>query len=161
MSKQVRKSVLVVHILAAGVWLGLDVAMGVLVFTALGTGDRATEAAALQMLRLVTIWPMSVAGLLSLATGVLLGWGSRYGLVRYWWVLIKIVLNVVLCTLVLTALRSGVAEAAAAGRALAGSGGPSWSAGDMVFPPIVSTTALLVAYLLSVFKPWGRIRRDA
>jgi hypothetical protein len=30
----------------------------------------------------------------------------------------------------------------------------------LIFPPIVSTTALLVAMLLAVFKPWGRIRTN-
>jgi hypothetical protein len=31
--------------------------------------------------------------------------------------------------------------------------------GDLIFPPIVSPTALLLAMTLAVFKPWGRIRR--
>jgi uncharacterized membrane protein len=149
--------VLLAHIAAAGTWLGLDVAMAVLVFTAMGTDDRATEAAVLQALQLVTVWPMLTAGVLSLATGVLLGLGSRYGLVRYWWVLVKLVLNVVLCVLVLVALRGGVQEAALAGRAMS-TGAGSWNAGDLVFPPIVSPTALTVAFVLSVFKPWGRVR---
>ena len=30
--------------------------------------------------------------------------------------------------------------------------------GDLIFPPVVSPTALLVAMVLAVFKPWGRIR---
>jgi hypothetical protein len=30
--------------------------------------------------------------------------------------------------------------------------------GDLIFPPIVSPAALLVAMVLAVFKPWGRIR---
>ena len=29
----------------------------------------------------------------------------------------------------------------------------------LIFPPIVSTRALLVATVLAVYKPWGRIRR--
>jgi hypothetical protein len=29
----------------------------------------------------------------------------------------------------------------------------------LIFPPIVSTSALLVATVLAVYKPWGRIRR--
>jgi hypothetical protein len=31
--------------------------------------------------------------------------------------------------------------------------------GDLIFPPIVSPTALLIAFVLAVFKPWGRIRK--
>ena len=29
----------------------------------------------------------------------------------------------------------------------------------LIFPPIVSTSALLSATVLAVFKPWGRIRK--
>jgi uncharacterized membrane protein len=152
-----RKSVLLVHIAAAGIWLGLDVAMAVLVFTAMGTDDPSTQASALQSLSLVTVWPMFIAGVVSLATGVLLGLGTRYGLVRYWWVLVKLVLNVVLCLLVLFALRGGVREAADAGRAI-GAGVGTWTTGDLIYPPIVSPTALTIAFVLSVFKPWGRVR---
>jgi uncharacterized membrane protein len=143
-----RKTVLLVHIAAAGIWLGLDVAMAALVFTAMSTGDTATEAAAIRVLDLVTVWPMLTVGVLSLVTGVLLGLGSKYGLVRYWWVLVKLVLNVVLCLLILFALRGGVHDAQLAGRA----------SSDLIFPPIVSPTALTVAFVLSVFKPWGRVR---
>jgi len=154
-----RKTLLVVHILAAGVWLGLDVAMGVLIFTALGTGDLGTRGFALQALQLVTVWPMLTAGLLSLATGILLGWGSKYGLLRYWWVAVKLILNIVLCVLIVVALRGGVAEAARVGEAAAAGVSVVWQSRNMVFPPIVSPAALLVAFVLSVFKPWGLVRR--
>jgi hypothetical protein len=152
---------LLTHIVAAGAWLGLDVAMAVLIFTAIGTDDLNTRGFALQALQLVTVWPMLAAGLLSLATGIVLGWGSKYGLLRYWWVIVKLVLNVVLCVLVLVALRGGVAEAARMGEAMAGGLSVVWNSDDMMFPPIVSPTALLVAFVLSVFKPWGRRRKSA
>ncbi|MEU6076066.1 hypothetical protein [Micromonospora sp. NPDC047074] len=154
-----RKLILLVHIVSVGVWVGLDVAMAVLIFTAMGTDDPHVRGFTLQALGLVTVWPMLTAGLLSLATGVLLGLGSRYGLVRYWWVLTKLVLTVALCTLIAVALRGGAAEAAAAGRVMATGVSVAWNSGDMLFPPIVSSTALLVAFALSVFKPWGRLRR--
>lgn len=153
-----RKTVLLVHIAAAGAWLGMDVVMAVLVFTAVSTGSDVTRAVSYQALEMFAVWPLLAAGLLCLASGVLLGLGSKYGLVRYWWVAVKLVLNVVLCTLVLLALRPGVIEAAARGQELLVGGSPSLEVGDLVFPPIVSTGALLVAMLLSVFKPWGRVR---
>lgn len=152
-----RKIVLLTHIVAAGAWLGLDVAMAVLIFTAMGTDDLATRGFALQALKLVTVWPMLTAGLLSLLTGVLLGLGSKYGLVKYWWVVVKLILNIVLCTLVVIALRGGVTEAARAGEAMAGGISVVWNSDDMMFPPIVSPTALLIAFILSVFKPWGSV----
>ena len=45
-----RKSILVVHIASAGVWLGIDVVMAVLVFTALGSDDNRTKALSYQAL---------------------------------------------------------------------------------------------------------------
>ncbi len=33
----------------------------------------------------------------------------------------------------------------------------SLAVGDLVFPPLVSPTLLLVAFVLAVFKPWGLI----
>ncbi len=148
------------HIAAAGAWLGLDVVLGVLVGTALLTGDGQQAGVALQALGLFAVWPLVVVGLVCLVSGLLLGAGSTYGLVRYWWVAIKLVLNVTLVTLVLVLLRPGVEEVSGAARAslLAGTAPPA--VGDLVFPPLVSSALVLTAMTLSVFKPWGRIRRS-
>ncbi len=159
LGRRARKAVLTVHIAAAGIWLGLDIVMAVLVFTALGTGSEATRATALQALELVTVGPMIVAGVVCLFSGILLGLGTKWGLVRYRWVAIKLVINVVLVVLVLVLLRPGVHEVAEAGRELAAGRADTAEPGDMVFPPIVSTLALSIATTLAVFKPGGRLRR--
>jgi hypothetical protein len=101
---------------------------------------------------------MTVAGLTCLVTGLVLGLGTKYGLVRYWWVAVKLVINLVLTTLVLVALRPGVDEVVARGDRILDGEAVTAAVGDMAFPPVVSTTALLVAIVLSVVKPWGRIR---
>jgi ABC-type transport system involved in cytochrome bd biosynthesis fused ATPase/permease subunit len=157
--------VLLLHIVAGGTWFGLDVAMAVLVFTAISTDSDAVRAhtlqslQSLQSLQLITVWPMFSAAMLSLITGILLGLGSKYGLVRYWWVAIKLVLNLLLATLIVTALRGEVAKAADLGGQLALGAELDWNFTNMIYPPIVSPTALTIAFLLAVFKPWGRIRR--
>ena len=153
-----RKSVLLVHIASAGAWLGIDVVMAVLVFTALGTDDDRTKALAFRALELVAVWPLLTMGMLCLLTGILLGLGSRYGLVRYWWVAVKLALNLVLSGLVLVALAPEVADAAERARQFDAGLPAPLGVGDLIFPPIVSPTALLVAMVLAVFKPWGRIR---
>ncbi len=79
---------------------------------------------------------------------------------RYWWVAIKLGLNIILSTLIVTALRGEVAKAADLGSQLAAGVDLDWNFSNMLFPPIVSPTALTVAFLLAVFKPWGRIRRN-
>jgi hypothetical protein len=153
-----RKSVLLVHIASAGAWLGIDVVMAVLVSTALFTDDDRTKALSFQALELVAVWPLLTMGMLSLLTGILLGLGSRYGLLRYWWVAVKLALNLVLSGLVLVALAPEVTDAAERARQFDAGVAAPLGVGDLIFPPIVSPTALRVAMVLAVFKPWGRIR---
>ncbi|MGH3660063.1 MAG: hypothetical protein ACRDUA_25770 [Micromonosporaceae bacterium] len=153
-----RKAVLLVHIASAGVWIGIDVVMAVLVFTGFLTDDTDTAAIAFQALELTTVWPLLTTGVICLVSGIVLGLGTKYGVVTYWWVAIKLVLNIVLTALVLLSLRGGVADVAEFGRQLAeGEGGSPTT--DMLYPPIVSPTALVIAMVLAVYKPWGRIRK--
>jgi hypothetical protein len=155
-----RKGVLLVHIASAGAWIGIDVVMAVLVFTALRNDDDRTKALAFRALELVAVGPLLATGLVCLLTGILLGLSSKYGLVRYWWVVTKLALNLLLTALVLIALAPEVADAAERARQFDAGVPAPLGIGDLIFPPIVSPTALLVAFVLAVFKPWGRIRRS-
>jgi hypothetical protein len=157
MRPRTRKGVLVAHIVAAGAWIGLDVMLGVLVFTPLLTSDAALAALCYQAMPLL-FWPILVSGLASLGTGVVLGLGTHHGVVRHWWVLVKLVLNVVLTSLVVVLLGPAMDDAAEAGRRLAAGDPVGPDPGNLVFPPIVSGTSLVVATVLAVYKPWGRVR---
>jgi uncharacterized membrane protein len=161
LSARTRKTVLLVHIASAGAWLGIDVVMAVLVFTALLTDNNRTKALCFQALELVAVWPLLTTGVVCLITGVILGLGSKYGLVRYWWVAVKLGLNLLLTGLVLLALAPEVSQAAERGRQFTEGQPATLAVGDLIFPPIVSPTALIVAMVLAVFKPWGRIRRSS
>ncbi|WP_448003514.1 hypothetical protein [Agromyces bauzanensis] len=156
---RVRKLVLLTHIAAAGVWLGIDLVMGILVLTALGADPTGAGAAAASLAAVAT-WPLVVVGVVTLVSGVLLGLGSKYGLVRYWWVLVKLVINIVLVTLVVLVLWPGMASLGVAGRTALASGDSPVVGAMLVFPPVVSSTAVVVAMTLSVFKPWSRVRRS-
>lgn len=156
-----RKLVLLVHIASAGAWVGLDVAMAALVFAAVRSDEAATKAFCYQALELFAIWPLFATGLVCLASGVLMGLGTSYGLLRYWWVVIKLALNLLLAALVLVALRPVVTELAGRGALAATGASVSFDESNIVFPPVVSPTLLLVAFTLAVFKPWGLIRRNA
>jgi len=79
MSRMARRFALVVHIASAGGWFGVDVAMAVVIATAAFTPDLATRAACLQVLELITVWPLLGCGLVCLLSGLVLGWGSTWG----------------------------------------------------------------------------------
>lgn len=155
-----RRAVLIAHIASAGAWLGVDVAMAVVIATAM-TGDSATRAFSLQALELIAVWPLLVSGLVCLLSGLVLGLGSKWGVVRYWWVTVKLVLNLVLTALVLVALRPEVTRLAAQAREWVDGEPVTFDLTNLIYPPTVSPTLLLVAMSLSVIKPWGRIRSAA
>jgi hypothetical protein len=154
-----RKAVLTLHIGSAGVWLGMDLTFAVLLCTAMLTDNRTTEATAYQALELVAIYPMLTAGVLTLITGVILGIGSKYGLVRYWWVAVKLVINVLFLGLIIVGLGPSVRGVSEAGRMLAVDPTTVVPYQDLLGPLIVAPVLLVTATVLSVFKPWGRIRR--
>lgn len=73
--------------------------------------------------------------------------------------MLKLFLNLLLTGLALLSLRGGIADLADLGRQLEAGARVAAGVGDMIYPPIVSPTCLLIAVLLSVYKPWGRIRK--
>lgn len=158
LGRRTRQVVLIAHIVSAGAWLGIDVVVAVLV----GVGAFAetdTAALAYQTLGTFVVIPMLVSGLLTLGTGLLLGWGTKWGLVRYWWVAAKLVVTVALCVLIVVLLEPGMADVAAYGRDLPDGATTPDAVSELFFPPAVSLTALTFAIVLSVVKPWGRTRR--
>jgi hypothetical protein len=160
LSPSARKLTLTIHIITAIGWIGVDFVLFVFALTGLTTDDPSTLATcylAIEMFAVVLLVPL---GVLSLASGLLLGWGSKYGIFRYHWVLWKLLLNLVLTTLVIVLLRPGVNEAA---DLVAGSPGTipdelDQSRANLIFPPVVSITALTFATVLAVYKPWGRTK---
>ncbi|PUB23934.1 hypothetical protein C8K30_11074 [Promicromonospora sp. AC04] len=72
---------------------------------------------------------------------------------------VKLVMNVLLCVLIVVALQPGMADVGAAGVAVEAGQVPATDLSSLVYPPTVSLTMLAVATVLSVYKPWGRVRR--
>ncbi|WP_199430569.1 hypothetical protein [Qaidamihabitans albus] len=158
LSPRARKAVLVVHISSAVGWLGVDIALGVLVLRTVLSSDPRVVALSYQAVELFAVWTLVPLGLLTLASGLALGWGTRYGVLKYWWVAVKLGLAVILTALVPVALQPTVEAAAEYGRQLMAGRVTMERPFDIYFPPIVSPLALLFAIVLAVYKPWGRIR---
>ena len=157
LSRGWRRTTLVVHIVSAGAWIGIDVIVAVLVLTGWFSNDAEVRSLAYRALATFVVWPMLAAGLISLVSGLVLGLGTKWGLVRYWWVAVKLVINLMLCTLILIALQPGMDEVSAYGEDLLTGNPDSAAVSSLFFPPAVSLSALTLATVLAVFKPWGRI----
>jgi hypothetical protein len=161
LGRDTRRLVLLVHLACSLGWLGADVVLGVLAVTGFTSDDPFVVASSYTALHTFAVPVLLVLGLGSLGSGVVLGLGSRWGVVRTRWVLVKLVINLVLVALVPVLLQPQVAAVAA----LVRSGDPVL-AGDLgrgplnlLFPAFVSGTALVVASVLAIWKPWGPTRR--
>lgn len=153
-----RRLVLLAHVIAALSWLGVDVAIGVLAVTGFTSDDPSRIAASYAALDIFAVPLLLVFGLTTLGLGLLLGIGSRWGVIRYWWVATKLVINLVLSGLVLVLLQPRLAEVADEVTRIDATltdrlGGIPL---DLLFPAFVSGAALLTAAVLGAFKPWGR-----
>lgn len=153
LSRRLRHVVLIAHIAASVGWLGADVVLLVLSVTGLTTADPALTVAVYRAIGVLVPLVLVPATFVALGTGLLLAVGTRWGLLRHWWVVAKLVLTVGLTVAVFLALRPGVAELATAA---AGPGVGTGDARELLFGPTVSLVVLLFATALSVLKPWGR-----
>lgn len=152
-----RKAVLILHIIAGVGWIGVDLALLPLVITGLTTDDGETAAASYRAIAVLVPWTVPALSLLILTTGIVLGLGTKWGLLRYWWVATKLVISIILTVLVFVALLPGVSTLEVTS-ATTGDDVRATLEDPMVFlyPPVVSGLLLVVATTLSVTKPWGR-----
>ncbi|MFU8876236.1 hypothetical protein [Micromonospora sp. SL4-19] len=159
MNRRWRQALLVVHILSSAAWIGVDVIVAVLIGTGWFAGDTDLRSLAYRALANFVVWPMLASGLLCLVTGLVLGLGTRWGLLRYWWVTVKFVLNVALCTLIVTVLQPGMPDVETYGEELLTGMAADDGIWRLFFPPAVSLTCLALATVLAIVKPWGQTRR--
>jgi Predicted integral membrane protein (DUF2269) len=149
LSPSLRRAVLSVHIVASVGLLGTCAALVALNVRAATTADATLAAATYELLTMFSLLfgiPLSFA---SLASGLALGLGSKWGVLRYRWVTAKLLLNV--SVIVAGAVVLGPQTAAM----VDGAGGSEVA---LVLGNIYDVLALGLATSLSVYKP-GRARQ--
>lgn len=159
MNPALRKLNLTAHITFSVGWLGSAAAFLALAVANLTSQDVQTVRAAylsMKVIGWVVIVPLSIASLL---TGLVQSLGTRWGLFRHFWVLMKLLITV-FSTLVLLMFMQNLSESAGA------AAGPALSLSDLsvLRKPAalqhsgVGLLLLLAATALSVYKPWGLTR---
>jgi hypothetical protein len=146
-----RKSLLTLHIATAVGWLGADLVLLTFGVAGLRGVDQAVVYPAAEMVGRYVFAPLSLAVWL---IGVLSALLSPWRLLRYWWVVTKLGIVTLMVILVFVSLLPGLEQASGLGPAL-----PDRDRVNLVVAPSVSSTLLLIATVLSTYKPWGRVRR--
>ncbi|HLW02962.1 MAG TPA: hypothetical protein VKT82_30180 [Ktedonobacterales bacterium] len=141
---RLRKFALTVHVIISVGWLGAVVGFLALAIASLPSRDSATVRAAYPAIEVTVWWVIVPFAFASLLTGLISSLFTPWGLFRYWWVLVKFLINVFACIVLLQYLRSLNAMADMSGESVA------HASGALLF--------LLVATVLSVYKPRGMTR---
>ncbi|MEV1330637.1 hypothetical protein AB0J20_13785 [Micromonospora costi] len=146
-----RKALLTLHLVTSLGWLGTDLVLLTLGVAVLRGADPATVYPVAALVGTVLFAPLSI---LTWVVGVVSALLTPWGLLRYRWVLVKLLITTVMVVLVLFLLMPNLRAAGDLGAAL-----PPRDRADLVIAPAVSTSLMIVATVLSTYKPWGRTRR--
>jgi Predicted integral membrane protein (DUF2269) len=144
LSSSLRKVVLTLHIIVSVGLLGDSAGYLAVAIRGATATDPAIAAASFQMLRMFSFVfgiPLSFAALL---TGLLLGFGTRWGVFRYPWVTTKLLLIVSIIAVGALVLNGGM------NAMLTGRGGAE---GQLIAGAAYDVVALTTATALGVFKP--------
>jgi hypothetical protein len=155
MTPVVRKFVLTVHLTCSVGWIGAVVAYLALGVAAVISPDARTVRSAWTAMEITgwsAILPLAIAALL---TGVVISLGTPWGLFRYYWVLISLVLTS-LCTVVSVVHMPTVSATARLARTVDGADLRALG-GDLIHPT-VGLLLLLAIAVLNVYKPRGVTR---
>lgn len=156
-----RRILLLLHIVAGIGWMGVDLAVAPLALTGLTTDDGRVAAACYQAIAVLVPLSVPYLSLSMTATGIVLGWGTQWGLLKYWWVVIKLLVSLILTALVFVLLLPVVGTASGLDPNLTGEqvrAGLGAFPVQVMFPVGVSFSSLAFAAALAVIKPWGPTR---
>jgi hypothetical protein len=133
--RPVRQIWTILHVVCSVGWLGVLVASLALCIAALSTDDPNRAAALNTAVASLSDTFFLPGTLLVLVTGVVLGMGTKWGLVKFYWVLTKLVIALVLLVVANLVLA------------------------DQLTTGAFSLLTLLasLATVLSILKPWGRV----
>lgn len=149
-----RKTVLTVHIASAVALVGTSAG---LLIAGVRAATRSEPAQAHTIYELMQLLAFSLGipfSFVALASGATLALSSRWGLVRHWWVTVKLVL--LLATIVTGALVTGRSIDAMlddTGPGGTGDDGAQWT---LVIAVAAQLAMVVTANVLAVFKPAGR-----
>ncbi|MFB4314977.1 hypothetical protein [Actinomadura sp. 21ATH] len=155
LSPPVRKGVLVVHVTSSVAWLGIITVQGSLGITAVSAGDAGTARALFTAMLVIDGTFLGPAAFCALFSGIVLAAGTRWGLLRRWWVAAKFATMLVLMVLPIIAWQDVPADGLAL--AEAGRTGAEIRAalGATPYLAMVSPALAVAAVILSITKPWG------
>lgn len=160
MTQKLRKLGLSLHVVLSVGWLGAVLAFLALALAALSR-DAAVASAAYLTMDVVgrgALLPLSVGALVS---GIVQSLGTKWGLLRHYWVVVKLVLTLLATAALFLHQTTAIAEAAklaaAAAVPLLQSGRLHELGVQLLADSCLALLVLLIVTMIAVYKPWGLV----
>lgn len=156
MSPGLRRLALTIHVTFSVGWLGAVASSLVLCVAGLFSENPQTVRSAYLMLELVARFLLIPLGFASLLTGLIQSLGSKWGLFRHYWVIVKLLINLVACG-VLLVYRPTFDHLAriATDMQLSEAQVLSLRSSSPVLHASAAVVLLVMATVLSIYKPQG------
>ena len=151
-----RKFALTLHVIVSVGWAGLVAGFLALAIAGLISANIQLVGASYLAMDLTYRSVVVPLGLASLITGVISSLGTEWGLFRYYWVLVKLLLTVPAIVLMLVHVRPVAYVAGVAAAATLSSGELAGLRIQLVAYAAAALMVLLAATALSTYKPRGR-----
>lgn len=155
MKPSIRKFLLTAHIIFSVGWLGAVAAFLALAVAGLLSQEAQTVRAAYIAMKLIGWCVIVPCGFANLLIGVVQSLGTKWGLFRYYWIVVKFLLTVGATGLLLLHMQPTDQLAAAASEMPLSSLDFRPLRIQLVVDAGAALLVLLVATILSVYKPWG------
>jgi len=157
MAPRLRKLALAVHIALSVGWIGAVAGYIALDVTAATGQDARTLRGVYLAMGLIAWYVIAPLALASLLTGLVMSIGTRWGLFRYYWTLISLLLTVVASVVLLVETQT-IGNFAAMAAEPATSGNDLRSLGSTLVHSVGGMVVLLAILVLNVYKPRGMTR---
>ena len=163
LSPRARRVVLTAHVISSVALVGSSAGVLIVALSAAAT-DETVAAHALYTTMRTAVFALAVPlSFIALGTGIALGLGTKWGVLRHRWVAAKLVLLVAIILTGVLVVRPSMDHVIAATAAPAPAAKPDL--GSSQWEPAVAAASNIVlaiaAVALAVFKPGGRLRRRA
>ena len=148
-----RKLAVTLHVGLSVGWLGVSLVMLALGIAGLVADDGGARHRTYQIMDLLDVVVVIPLVLLSIASGLVVSLGGKFGLTRHWWVLAKLAISLVIPFCGGALSHVWIEQLVEINAAPGGSGGP-----DVALAALMAAfcASLWTATALSVYKPWGR-----
>ncbi|MFA1547691.1 hypothetical protein [Actinomadura chokoriensis] len=155
LKRRARRVWLTLHVGVSVGWLGLSLAMTTLAVAGASADSHAVRHGAYELMHVFDLTIVIPSVVMAIITGLVVSLGTPWGLVKHWWVLLKLVISLVIPVIAIIQstwieeLRLRTADPA---------GDPGGTGLTLILCMLLYASLLWTAVILSVFKPAGKTR---